>query len=73
MKKKGVPIRYFSHFGKNPYLFIYLVELGFELRASHFSHTSSLCSGYFGDGGLVNYLPWLASNHDLPDLSLPSC
>jgi hypothetical protein len=30
------------------------------------------CSAYFGDGGLANYLPRLASNHDPPDLSLLS-
>jgi hypothetical protein len=37
------------------------------------SRTSSqFCSDYFGDGGLINYLPRLASNHDPPDLSLPS-
>jgi hypothetical protein len=36
------------------------------------SHTSSpFCSGYFGDGGLMNYLPGLTLNHDFPDLSLP--
>jgi hypothetical protein len=30
------------------------------------THTSSsFCSGYFGDGGLVNYLPWLVLNLDL--------
>jgi hypothetical protein len=29
-------------------------------------------SGYFGDGGLMNYLPGLASNHDPPNLSLPN-
>jgi hypothetical protein len=34
----------------------------------HLSHTSSpFCSGYFEDGGLTNYLPRLASNHDPPD------
>jgi hypothetical protein len=39
----------------------------------HLSQTSSpFCSGYFGDGGLVNCLPGLDSNHDLSDLSLPS-
>jgi hypothetical protein len=26
-------------------------------------------SGYFGDGGLSNYLPSLASNHNPPNLS----
>jgi hypothetical protein len=37
------------------------------------SHTSSpFCSGYFGDGGLSNYLPRVASNHNSPDLGLPS-
>jgi hypothetical protein len=31
------------------------------------SHTSStFCSGYLGDGGLVNYLPKLTSNLDPP-------
>jgi hypothetical protein len=57
------------------YLFIFLVGLEFELRSSrlqcrrlyHLSHTSSpFCSGYFGDGGLSNYLPVLASNLDPP-------
>jgi hypothetical protein len=37
------------------------------------SHISSPpCSGYFGNGGLLNYLPGLALNCDPPDLSLPS-
>jgi hypothetical protein len=38
------------------------------------SHTSSpFCSGYFGDGGgLMKFLPRLASSHDPPNLSLPS-
>jgi hypothetical protein len=36
------------------------------------SHISSLfCSDYFGDGGLMNYLPRLA-NWDPPGLSLSS-
>jgi hypothetical protein len=30
-----------------------------------------LCCGYFGDGGLMNYLPWLALIHDPSDLSIP--
>jgi hypothetical protein len=30
------------------------------------------CSGYFGNGGLVNCLPALATNSDPPDLSLSS-
>jgi hypothetical protein len=52
--------------------------MGFELRASYLqsmiSHTSSpFCSGYFGDGGLWNYLPGLASNHDPPDLTSQVC
>jgi hypothetical protein len=34
--------------------------------------SSSFYSGYFGDEGLKNYLPGLASNFDPPDLSLPS-
>jgi hypothetical protein len=38
------------------------------------SHTSCpFCSGYFGDEGLMNYLPRLASDHNPPDLSLPNC
>jgi hypothetical protein len=37
------------------------------------SHTCSLFfSGYFGDGGLTNYLPRLSSNCDPPDLSFSS-
>jgi hypothetical protein len=51
------------------YLFIFLVRLEFEIRTSCYclSHTSSpFCSGYFGDGCIVNYLPGLASNCDLP-------
>jgi hypothetical protein len=38
-----------------------------------FSHTSNpFCSGYFGDGGLINCLPGLTSNLHAPDLSFPS-
>jgi hypothetical protein len=53
----------------------------FELRALHLakqalyllSHaSSSFCSGYFGDGGLANYVPGLAFNCNPPDLSFPS-
>jgi hypothetical protein len=41
--------------------------------AYHMSHaSSSFCSGYFGDGGLMNCLSGLASNQDPPNLSLPS-
>jgi hypothetical protein len=37
------------------------------------SHSSSpLCSGYFGEWGLTNYLAGLSLNCDLPNLSLPS-
>jgi hypothetical protein len=37
------------------------------------SHASSpFCSGYFGDGGLANYLPRLALNQSPPNLSLLS-
>jgi hypothetical protein len=39
----------------------------------HLTHTSSpICSGYLGDGGLMNYLSRLALNCDPPDLTLPS-
>jgi hypothetical protein len=43
------------------------VGLGFEFRKA-----TLFFSGYFGDGGLVNYLPRLTSNHEPPDLSFPS-
>jgi hypothetical protein len=55
----------------------FLAGLGFELKSLALAkqvlyclrHTSSpFCSGYFGDGGLVNYLPMLALNRVLPDL-----
>jgi hypothetical protein len=61
--------------------FFFLVGLVFELRALHLakqalyllSHaSSSFCSGYFGDGGLANYVPGLAFNCNPPDLSFPS-
>jgi hypothetical protein len=29
-------------------------------------------SGYFGDGGLMNYFPRLILSHDPPSLNLPS-
>jgi hypothetical protein len=48
---------------------------GFELRPSHLQsrHTCSpFCSGCFGDGGVTNGFPWMASNVDPPHLSLPS-
>jgi hypothetical protein len=39
----------------------------------HLRHTSSLFfSGYFADGGLKNYLPCLASNHNPFYFSLPN-
>jgi hypothetical protein len=56
--------------------------LMFELRASGLQsrpiepYLQSIYSGYFVDagagGGLSNYLPGLASNHDPSNLSLPS-
>jgi hypothetical protein len=56
-----------------------LVGLEFELKQGfaltkqalyHLSHTSSpFCSGYFGDGGLANYLLGLALNLDLLQIS----
>jgi hypothetical protein len=69
-----------SNFARAFPIFFFNVRLGFEFRAlcmqsrplyclSHIS--SPFCSGYFGDGGLVIYLPKLASDCDLPDLSLP--
>jgi hypothetical protein len=61
-------------------LFFFLAGLVFELRASHLqnrcatyslSHTCSpFCSGYIGDGDLINNLPGLASNHDSSNPSL---
>jgi hypothetical protein len=61
-------------------LFLFLVKLGFELRASalakqaiyHLSHASSPFYSVIWKQSLVNYLPELASNSDCPDLSLPS-
>jgi hypothetical protein len=58
---------------------LFFVGLGFELKSSHLQgrlsticHTSSaFWLGYFGDGGLLNYLPKLASNDSPPNLSLP--
>jgi hypothetical protein len=55
----------------------FLVGLGFELRALHLqsrcstvSHTSSpFCSGYFGDGGLVNSLPLMATQTPFSSIS----
>jgi hypothetical protein len=39
----------------------------------NFSQTSSTFHfGYFGNGGLMNYLLGMALNHDPPNLSLPS-
>jgi hypothetical protein len=61
---------YFTAFLLLMVKYIYLSErLEFELRALHLQ---SRHSGYFGDRGLVNYLPRLASNSDPPNLSLPS-
>jgi hypothetical protein len=38
----------------------------------HLTHTSSpFCSVYFEDGGLINYLPRLASTDDNPGISCP--
>jgi hypothetical protein len=50
-----------------------MVVLGFELRASHLSHSSSpfLC-WLFLRRCLANYLPELATNLHPPDLCLPS-
>jgi hypothetical protein len=31
-----------------------------------------ICSGYFGNGSLLNYLSRLALNHNSPNLSIPS-
>jgi hypothetical protein len=46
---------------------------GFILAKQVPCHLQSIfCCGYFGDGSLLNCLPGLASNHDPPDLSLPS-
>jgi hypothetical protein len=66
-------------FNSHTHIFVGLeFELkGFALAKQVFyyylSHTfSPLCSGYFGDGGLTNNLPVLASNCNSPDLNLPS-
>jgi hypothetical protein len=39
---------------------------------SRCSPLQSICSGYFVDGGLKNYLPKLLYHQDPPDLILPS-
>jgi hypothetical protein len=61
------------------YFFFFFVGLGFELTLAKqplycLSHTSSPLSLVVLEmgGGLMNYLPGLALNCDLPDLSLPS-
>jgi hypothetical protein len=67
-----------KHTEKNFYFFggIWVLTQGFMVAKQALcclSHTCSpFCSGYFGDGGLMNYLPGLASNHHSPNLSLPS-
>jgi hypothetical protein len=39
----------------------------------HLRHTSSpFSSGYFGDGGLMNYLPKVVVNHNPTNLIFPS-
>jgi hypothetical protein len=57
--------------------FFFLVGLGFELRQALYclNHTSRpFCSHLhpIWRWGLMNYLPWLASSLDPPNLSLPS-
>jgi hypothetical protein len=38
----------------------------------HWRHISSpFCPDCFGDGVIVNYLPWLSSSFNSPDISLP--
>jgi hypothetical protein len=49
---------------------LHACKVGFLLLKLHPSPVHF--ADYFGDGGLTNYLPWLAWNQDLPDLSLPS-
>jgi hypothetical protein len=45
----------------------------YKVDTHHLSPASSpFCSGYFGDGGLANYLPGLSSNLSLSDFSLPN-
>jgi hypothetical protein len=48
--------------------FFFLEGLEFEVRASRFT-LSPFCSRYFGDGSLMNHLPGLALNCDLPNQS----
>jgi hypothetical protein len=45
-------------------------ELSFALAKQ--ALPGPFCSGYFGDGNLLNFLPWLALNYDPPDFSHPS-
>jgi hypothetical protein len=54
----------------SPFLFCVLVVLGFEFRAYTLSHsTSPFLLGFFFEIGSWNYLPWLASNPNPPDLA----
>jgi hypothetical protein len=62
-------------------LFCVYVLLGFELRAYTLSHSTNplcvcvcvcVCVKGFSRLGLMNYLPWLASNDDPPYFCLLS-
>jgi hypothetical protein len=62
------------------YIYTCMSKVGFELRALHLQsrHTllleptsNPLFFGYFRDGSLVNYMHWLVSNHNSPDVRLP--
>jgi hypothetical protein len=67
-------------FPLDAFFFFFLVGLGFEVKASslqkqvlyHLSHTSSpFCCGYLRDG-VLGTIVQSGSNHNPPDLSLPS-
>jgi hypothetical protein len=53
------------------FFFFFFVVLGFELGAYTLSYSASPFLWVSLREGLKNYLPGLASNHDLPDLCLP--
>jgi hypothetical protein len=53
-------------------IFFFFLVLGLELRAYTLSYSTSPFLVIFLRYSLENYLPWLASNHNPPDLCLLS-
>jgi hypothetical protein len=73
---------YHLHFNREAQkLFFFLVGLEFGTQGFllakhplyHLSHSSSsVCSGYFGDGDFLNYFPGLGLNYSPPNQRFPS-